>query len=77
MSPCRPWRSGRWLGEDLAWGTGRHAAPAWIVRAWMHSPPHRRVMLSTRARVAGVGVADGTPFVTALPGATYDLDVGS
>jgi len=74
------WMLGRrswWLGEDLAWGAGRAAAPRAIVLAWMRSPPHRGVLLSDGARVAGVGVADGTPRRAPWRGATYDLDVGT
>ena len=48
-----------WKGENLAmyytWG-GRVGS---IVRGWMNSPPHRRVLLSTRFRSAGVGYAQG------------------
>ena len=35
------------------------AASAQIVRIWLHSPPHRRILLSSRYRVVGVGVATG------------------
>jgi uncharacterized protein YkwD len=47
------------LGEDLAWGTGSAALPRSIVRAWMHSPMHRRIMLDCRFSRLGVGVAAG------------------
>ncbi len=63
------------LGENLAHGTGGRAAPAAIVRAWMHSPIHRAVVLSKTARDAGIGLAAGTPF-DAASGTTYTLDAG-
>jgi uncharacterized protein YkwD len=51
---CR-WR----LGENIARGARMKATPAAIVRAWMHSPPHRTEMLSRRLRDVGVGVVWG------------------
>jgi uncharacterized protein YkwD len=47
------------LGEDLAWGTGSAALPRSIVRAWMHSPMHRQIMLDCRFSQLGVGIAAG------------------
>lgn len=47
------------LGEDLAWGTGSAALPKSIVRAWMNSPMHRRIMLDCRFSHLGVGIAAG------------------
>lgn len=67
----RVWR----LAENIAWGTESLATPRAIVAAWMASPPHRRHLLAPALRVAGVGVADGTPFTA--DGATYTLDLGS
>ncbi len=66
----------RWgVGETLAWGTKSKATPAAIVRAWLNSPPHRRVVLSSRFRDIGVGVTLGVP-VAGSPGATYAADLG-
>ena len=63
-------------GETLAWGEGRLAAPGAIVRSWMRSGPHRRVLLG-RYRHVGVGVALGSPFGRAMSGsATYAADFG-
>ncbi|MDA0181087.1 CAP domain-containing protein [Solirubrobacter phytolaccae] len=50
-----------WVGECLAWGTGSRGTPAGIVRMWMASPPHRRLVLSRRAREVGIGLAEGAP----------------
>ena len=33
------------VGENLAWGLNRYSTPRQIVRAWMHSPPHRATLL--------------------------------
>jgi uncharacterized protein YkwD len=66
----RRWR----LAENLAWGTGPLAAPEAVVAAWMDSPPHRRHLLDRRLRLAGIGVAAGTPFTPS--GATYTAELG-
>jgi uncharacterized protein YkwD len=74
------WMRGRrrWtVGENLAWGTGPRAAPAFVVAAWLRSPPHRRVMLHPGFRVVGIGIASGAPAPSALPGATYTADFGT
>jgi uncharacterized protein YkwD len=68
--------SGRTLGEDIGWGTAELGSPAAIVQAWMHSPPHRAVILSPRFREIGVGVALGTPTERTADGAVYVLDLG-
>lgn len=55
----------RYAGETLARGV---IAPRTVVRLWMQSPPHRRILLSTSPRRVGVGaVLDrrGTWVVTA------------
>jgi uncharacterized protein YkwD len=66
-----------WIGEDLAWGSGAEGSPKAIVGAWLKSPPHRRILLSPRAHVVGVGVATGTPTGPSAAGTTYDADFGS
>jgi uncharacterized protein YkwD len=54
--PCGcSWR----LGENIARGTRTAGTPAAIVRAWMHSPPHRAEILDRRLRDVGVGVVWG------------------
>jgi uncharacterized protein YkwD len=71
------WMRGRkrWaVGETLAWWTGP-ARPGTIVRAWVRSPAHRKVMLRRRYHVVGIGIATGTP--AAGPGRTYTADFGS
>jgi uncharacterized protein YkwD len=42
-----------WTGETLVSGTA--LAPGDAVKAWMHSKPHRQVIMKKRAARAGVG----------------------
>jgi uncharacterized protein YkwD len=68
----------RTAGEVLAWGEGRHASPRTAVRTWLHSPPHRRVLLGRNYRDIGVGVALGNPFGGAMRrSATYVANLGT
>ena len=62
--------------QNIGWGVGSAATPAGIVRAWMHSPPHRRIMLTHAFRKAGVGVAPALPreLGRGSPGATYAVE---
>ena len=54
----------RWAGENLARGT---FTPESLVRAWMDSPPHREILLTGRARLAGIDVrANPTGGVVAV-----------
>lgn len=71
-------RPGRWwyLGEDLAWGVGSRGSPQGVVRAWMHSPKHREVMLTPLFREVGIGLVWGAPRGLDLPAATYTADFG-
>jgi uncharacterized protein YkwD len=48
------------VGENIAWGTGRYGSPEGIVSLWMHSPPHRRIILMPGLRRVGLGVATGS-----------------
>ena len=64
------------VGEDIGWGSGQKATPAWIVQAWLNSPRHRRILLSDTYVEFGVGVIADTPKATLLAGATYAMDLG-
>ena len=83
LSPAhRVWSTGylsghrRWIvGETLAWWRGP-ATPAAIVVGWMHSPPHREVLLHPAFRDVGIGVVLGTPSPGSHAGATYTADFG-
>jgi uncharacterized protein YkwD len=59
----------RRTGEAIAFaGTARA-----LVKAWMASPPHRRLLLSRSFRVIGVGVARGSYQSSRVLYATADL----
>jgi len=62
--------------QNIGWGMGSAATPAGMVRAWMHSPPHRRIMLTRAFRKAGVGVAPALPreLGRGSLGATYAME---
>jgi uncharacterized protein YkwD len=63
-----------WLGENIGWGSGWLGQPFAMVRAWMHSPPHRANILARRFRDVGIGIAPGAPVGGG--GATYTTDFG-
>jgi len=66
-----------WLGENIGWGSGTLAEPIAMVRAWMHSPPHRENILSRHFRDIGIGIAVGAPVAgSGGAGATYTTDFG-
>jgi uncharacterized protein YkwD len=70
---------GSWeLGENIAWGSGEFATPAFTVDAWMHSAGHRRNILTRRFRQIGIGVVLGAPATVPpeLGAATYTTDFG-
>ena len=48
------------IGEILSEGSGEYATPGGMVKAWMHSPEHRRIILTPDLRLVGFGVATGT-----------------
>ena len=47
------------VGENIAWGTGRYATPAGIVKLWMNSPEHKHIILMRGLHRIGLGVAVG------------------
>jgi uncharacterized protein YkwD len=54
----RHYTGARWIGETIAVVSGRATASR-AVRLWMHSPPHRAVLLSPAGRRIGVGKRRG------------------
>ncbi len=66
----------RSLGETIAWGSGSYGTPASTVARWMASPPHRRILLESRLRDIGVGVARGAPAPDGGGGLTVVADLG-
>jgi uncharacterized protein YkwD len=74
-------RAAAWIvGENIAWGVAGAARPNWVMRAWMHSPPHRHNILNRHFRDVGIGVARGVP-VRGFPGvrlrATFSVEFGA
>ena len=55
---------------------GARARRRAIVRAWMHSPPHRKAILTRSYRDVGLGVVSGIPQPVQGRGATYTADFG-
>jgi uncharacterized protein YkwD len=49
----------RTLGEVIAWRSGRRPGTREVLRAWLRSPPHRRVLLNPRLRLAGAALVRG------------------
>ena len=56
------------FGENLAWGTGRHASARNFVRMWMESPGHRANLLHPGWTRVGIGARVGN--FLGYPGAT-------
>jgi uncharacterized protein YkwD len=50
-----------WAGEILVLGSGTASSPQRLVGAWLNSPPHRHILLSSEATEVGVGVSRNTP----------------
>jgi uncharacterized protein YkwD len=67
----------RWLyGENIAYGGRSYGTPKWVVRAFMHSPPHRHNILNPRFREIGVGFTHGIPPMPGANGSTITTDFG-
>ncbi len=66
------------VGQNIAWGTGGYSTPARIVAAWMASPPHRQIMLSSEFHDAGAAAASQLPGVlhAGSQGAIYAIEFG-
>lgn len=62
--------------QNIGWGTSRMATPAGMVSIWMHSAPHRQIVLTGGYRDIGVGVAPAAPTVLTkgARGATYTVE---
>jgi uncharacterized protein YkwD len=48
-----------WAGETLAWGSGGYGQPSTVVKAWLKSPEHRAILLSSRYLYIGAGHKHG------------------
>jgi uncharacterized protein YkwD len=75
-SPYAVGARGLSTAQNIGWGTASLATPAAMVKAWMLSPPHRRIMLTGTYRDIGVGVAPAAPssLTQGLSGATYTVE---
>ena len=62
----------RWIGENIAAMSGRATARK-AVSMWMHSPPHRAVLLSPSGRRIGIGKRRGKLGSTPRAVITADL----
>jgi uncharacterized protein YkwD len=62
--------------QNIGWGTKRMATPAGMVSIWMHSAPHRQIILTSGYRDIGIGVAPAAPtrLTNGAPGATYTVE---
>jgi uncharacterized protein YkwD len=70
LSHARSWA----LGEVLVWTNKRLSTPQTAVRALMHSPPHRRLILDATYVQAGVAVVKHAPVRGVRRGATFVVD---
>jgi uncharacterized protein YkwD len=66
-SPSEAWDArvsrylkGATIGENIAWGRDSSGTPEGIVSQWMHSAPHRRIILTPELHRVGLGIAVGT-----------------
>ena len=64
-----------WAGETLAWGSGSYGTPDHVVKAWMHSPEHRAILLSPNYHLVGIGRSYGT-FLGHTGAAVWTVDWG-
>jgi len=62
--------------QNIGWGTSKMATPAGMVGIWMHSPPHREIVLTSGYRDIGIGVAPAAPtsLTKGASGATYTVE---
>lgn len=66
------------VGQNIAWGQAGASTPAAIVRTWMASPPHRKILLAPLYRDVGVGISLGAPRRAAAGfAAIYTLDLAA
>ncbi len=63
------------FGEVIGGGMARSGSPKSVVRAWMHSGPHRAAILDGSFKDLGIGVARGFPG-RGKQGATFTVDFG-
>jgi uncharacterized protein YkwD len=64
------------VAQNIGWATRSDTTPLNMVAAWMKSPPHREVILTSGFRNVGVGVVSAVPSVLGQgrAGATYAVE---
>jgi uncharacterized protein YkwD len=55
-SGARSWR----FGENLAWGIGKKSTARRVLKAWLHSPPHRATLFTGSFEHLGIGLRRGS-----------------
>jgi len=67
-----------YTAQNIGWGTGAGGTPAGMLRAWMLSPPHRKIILTRDFRDVGIGVTPAVPAAIdrGIGGATYTVEFG-
>jgi uncharacterized protein YkwD len=63
------------FGEIIGGGSAHRGSPTNVMKAWMHSAPHRSAILTGSFHDAGVGIARGFPG-RGGSGATFTVDFG-
>lgn len=63
-------------GENIGFGTGPTSSARSMMRAWMHSTPHRANILTRQFREVGLGIAQGIPGRRRAHGGTYTTVFG-
>lgn len=67
----------RWtVAENIGWGSLSEGSARAIVRAWMHSPPHRKAILTPSYHDVGIGISWGAPRPLGDRSATFTVDFG-
>ncbi len=67
------------IAQNIGWGTDALATPSGMVNAWMHSAPHRHIILTSAYRDIGAGAEPVAPssLTDEKPGATYTVDLAA
>jgi uncharacterized protein YkwD len=64
------------VGENIAWGMRARGTPAHVVKMWMNSPSHRKILLDGSFEHVGVGLTWGTPGSSRAQGGVFTADFG-
>jgi len=64
------------VGENIGWGKKGQGTPKQIVKAWMNSSGHRRVLLDGGFEHIGIGAVWGSPYGSSKRVGTYTATFG-